>query len=331
MSRRATCFLLLLIAIGAGVVWTMSGAASADNAQPSAAPAPHAAIDAIRERLFSGDAADVLIMAHRGHWRHAPENSLMAVELAIRAGVPILEIDVRTTSDGHVVVIHDKVLDRTTTGRGPVDHQTLAELKQLRLLNGYGLATEQRIPTLLEVMDLCRGRAMVYIDKSEQIMPSVIELLDGADVLDHAIFYGRAPEGRLRSVLGDALDTITYIPKVGDGTPDAARYLEPFLHMPNVPAAAFSFSAASPEIDELMAHTVRSGKRVMVAPLWDSMCAGRTDDRAVNDPDANWGWLLDRGASVFCTDRPDRLAAYLRARSAGYAAVNIEDGTPAER
>ena len=76
----------------------------------------------------------VMICAHRGFTRSAPENSLQAVLDAIEAGFEAVEIDVRHTKDGELVLMHDATVDRTSNGRGKVEVLSSAELKNVRLL-----------------------------------------------------------------------------------------------------------------------------------------------------------------------------------------------------
>lgn len=71
------------------------------------------------------------MFAHRGSSGHAPENTLASFDMAVKAGADILEMDVHATSDGHIVVMHDPMTERTTDGAGPVSALTLAELKRL--------------------------------------------------------------------------------------------------------------------------------------------------------------------------------------------------------
>ena len=101
-----------------------------------------------------------LVIAHRGGRSLGPENTLYTFRRAADLGVDVLEMDVHRTKDGHLVVLHDETLDRTTNGTGPVDQFTLAELKKLDAayhwspgsgtafpLRGRGLA----VPALSEV------------------------------------------------------------------------------------------------------------------------------------------------------------------------------------
>lgn len=88
--------------------------------------------------------------AHRGASGRAPENTLLAFRYAFELGADAIECDVQLSADGFPVILHDATLDRTTNGRGPVAARSLEELR--RLDAGAG----ERIPTLQEVLDLCR-------------------------------------------------------------------------------------------------------------------------------------------------------------------------------
>jgi glycerophosphoryl diester phosphodiesterase len=70
------------------------------------------------------------VVAHRGASADRPEHTLAAYELALREGADGVECDVRLTLDGHLVCVHDRRVDRTSTGTGLVSDMTLAELKQ---------------------------------------------------------------------------------------------------------------------------------------------------------------------------------------------------------
>ncbi len=106
-----------------------------------------------------------IVSAHRGGaGPELPENSIATFAATLRNGYAMLEIDPRVTRDGQIVVIHDATLDRTTTGQGPIKERTLAELKQLRLKDSNGDATNYQIPTLSEVFRWARGKAILVID-----------------------------------------------------------------------------------------------------------------------------------------------------------------------
>ena len=106
-----------------------------------------------------------MAIAHRGASSYAPENTFAAFDLAIVMGARHIELDVHLTSDGHVVVIHDDTVDRTTDGSGPVTNHTLAALQTLDA--GSWLRHEftgERIPTFDDVLDRYKGRVHVHTE-----------------------------------------------------------------------------------------------------------------------------------------------------------------------
>ncbi len=108
---------------------------------------------------------DFMVIAHRGASSYAPENTLAAFDLAIRMGVNHIELDVHSTGDGHVVVIHDDTVDRTTNGSGLVGSHKLAALQVLDAGSWFGdKFAEERIPTLGEVLERCKGRVHVHTE-----------------------------------------------------------------------------------------------------------------------------------------------------------------------
>lgn len=109
----------------------------------------------------------LLVIAHRGDSAHRPENTLASFASALELGAELVELDVQLTADGHVVVLHDPNVDRTTSGQGDVRRMTLPEVKALSA--GYperfGDAwSGERVPTLAEALALCHGRARVMIE-----------------------------------------------------------------------------------------------------------------------------------------------------------------------
>lgn len=128
------------------------------------------------------DPADMELLAcdyaHRGLWTaRAPENSLSAFALAVRYGVGI-ELDIQRTRDGRVVVFHDETLTRACGVDKRVRELTYAELSQLRLFG-----TNERIPTLSEVLRLVDGRVPLLIEvKGER--PDVALCRTASNMLD---------------------------------------------------------------------------------------------------------------------------------------------------
>ena len=107
------------------------------------------------ERRFSLRSETPLVVAHRGASATHPENTLAAFEAAITAGAEFVEFDVRITSDGVPVVMHDADVSRTTDGSGLVRELTLEQVKRLTV-RGAGPAAA--VPTLRETFDALDGR-----------------------------------------------------------------------------------------------------------------------------------------------------------------------------
>ncbi len=108
------------------------------------------------------------IVAHRGASLERPECTLVSCRRAIDVGATAIEVDVRTSKDGHLVILHDRTLDRTTDGTGPVNKKTLAELKKLDAGSWVSKRyRNERIPTLREVLKVCKGKTDVLLDLKE--------------------------------------------------------------------------------------------------------------------------------------------------------------------
>jgi len=109
---------------------------------------------------WSARRSSVLVIAHRGGiFPDIPENTLSNFKMAIRQGVDIIEVDLRSSRDGQVLIMHDATLDRTTDGSGDICDYTLEELKELDA--GAG----EKIPTYEELLKLIRGtRVKLLLD-----------------------------------------------------------------------------------------------------------------------------------------------------------------------
>ena len=107
-------------------------------------------------------------IAHRGASAYEPENTERAFERAIEMGATMLELDVHLSRDGHLVVVHDEDLSRTTDGTGRVAELSLEQIKRLDADLG------ERVPTLNEVIELVRGRAELYIELKGQRTPEPV-------------------------------------------------------------------------------------------------------------------------------------------------------------
>lgn len=135
------------------------------------------------------------IWAHRGASAYAPENTLPAFQLALEQGVDGVELDVQRTADGHIVVIHDETINRTSNGFGRVVDLTLEELRHCNFSNGFVGHRNVRIPTLRDTLDLLgpagvtinielKNAVELYHGMEEQVLAEV----NAAGLLDRVVF-----------------------------------------------------------------------------------------------------------------------------------------------
>lgn len=123
------------------------------------------------------------VIGHRGARFEAPENTLEGFRHALALGLTTIELDVHTTADGELVVIHDATVDRTTDGSGKVNQLTLAEIKQLDASSVHCLWPEPvRVPTLAEMLEAMRDMPNMEIEikkdsreNLDHVVPAVIE------------------------------------------------------------------------------------------------------------------------------------------------------------
>lgn len=265
----------------------------------------------------------IMVVAHRGDWRNAPENSIPAVLNCIEMGVEIVEIDIRMTKDSHLVVIHDKTLDRTTTGKGKVADWTLDSIKTLNLKNGAAGTTSHRVPTLEEMMLAVKGKpALLNLDKAWSYLPQTIDVLRRTGTLRQCIFKGNEPYGIMRNTLGNLLDSIIYMPMVWpadyniykkkeDLIKDPLAYAQQYIEQLNPLAFEVIYSDEESNVFDAIDHMAEHDIAVWVNALWGKLCAYHHDDMALADPDAHYGWIIEHGANIIQTDRPEFLINYL--------------------
>lgn len=129
----------------------------------------------------------VIVTGHRGCGTKGfglgePENTLRSIRRAIDLGADQIEIDTHLTSDRQVVVIHDETVDRTTNGTGKVRDYTLAELRTLDA--GFG----ERVPTLREVIDMVRGKAILQVElKGKDVEDGVVQILKESNMIEDVV------------------------------------------------------------------------------------------------------------------------------------------------
>lgn len=130
----------------------------------------------IIEKIETLSKNQILVCAHRAYHKFAPENSLESIKQAIDAGIDIVEVDINTTKDGVLVLMHDNAIDRTTNGKGWIGDFTYSELQNFSLiLNGE--ITNHKIPTLNQVLELAKDKIMLNLDIKRVDVTNLYQLL----------------------------------------------------------------------------------------------------------------------------------------------------------
>lgn len=124
--------------------------------------------------------ASVRVGAHRGAMCHAPENTLAAFCKAVEFGTWRIELDVRRTRDGALVLLHDETVDRTTNGSGRLADLDYEEVRRLRCDGG------EPLPTLSEALEYARGRVRLLVEiKDSAAVDDVALSIRAAGLWDH--------------------------------------------------------------------------------------------------------------------------------------------------
>lgn len=250
-------------------------------------------------------------LAHRGASALAPENTIEAFRLAVEAGAGGLELDVHMTRDGHIVVIHDATVDRTTNGTGAVSEMTLEELRRLdaghnfspdggptRPYRGRGV----RVPTLGEVL---REFPVVAVNidikaGNSCIEETVLGFLREANALRRALVVSipHATVKRFRKVSGGHISTGASRWEIG------VFYISSRLRLERL---------VRPAYDALQVPLRHRGILVVTPRFVRAAHARgvRVDAWTINQAD-EMRRLLDLGVDVIMTDRPETLAEVLR-------------------
>lgn len=268
----------------------------------------------LREKILSGDTSSVIVVAHRGDWRYAPENSIAAIEHSIAIGVDVVELDLQLTKDSVLIVMHDSKLERTTTGKGSVGDWTMDSLRTLKLKNGCGIKTKHHIPTLEEALLFAKGKVLINLDKADRYFDLLYPVLEKTGTTRQIIMKGKRHAEEVLALWGKYLDKVIYMPVVDVYKADAKQKMDGY--MKKLKPAAYELCY---QTDEQISYPLQikkdlKGKSLIwYNTLWDTLCGGHDDDLALEDPDAAFGFLIHTlGARIIQTDRAELLLNYLK-------------------
>lgn len=241
---------------------------------------------------LSAQSKRIVVIAHRGeHLRH-PENTIAAYQGAVDAGADYIEVDVRASSDGKYVLMHDRTVDRMTNGRGAVSDLTFDRLRSLEA--GLKMGPEwagTRIPTFDEALAFAHGRIGIYVDAKNISAAGTIAAIERHNMQNRVVIYGSFPY--LKEIVSQRR-TWRVMPEAQN--PETLRAM-----LAEVPLKVVAFSAHDFN-DETIA-VARAAK----ADIY-------VDRLGTADTPAHWQDAVDRGATGIQTDHPAELVEYLKSK-----------------
>ena len=305
MKRLVSCILAI-----PALLWGCAGPKTAAPEYPT-----HAA--KIVAEIHDPASKYVVVASHRGDWRNYPENSIPAIESVIRMGVDIMELDLKLTKDSVLVLCHDHTIDRTTTGRGRVCDITYDSIQRCFLRTAHGVRMPQKMPTLREALEVCKDRIVVNIDQGYEFYDMALKISEELGVTEQMLIKGKRPAEAVAAKFGEYEHNMMYMPIIDILKPQGQELFGEYMSKGIVPLAyEVCWNEYTPEVKNCMEKVVESGSKLWVNSLWESLCGGLCDDVAweSGDPGSVYGKLLDMGATMIQTDRPELLISYLRSQ-----------------
>jgi cyanophycinase len=235
--------------------------------------------------LAFGQTARISVIAHRGEHLQNPENSVSGIRAAIELGADYVELDVRTTSDGRMILMHDATVDRTSNGKGLVKEIPFAKIREFRL-------GQEKVPTFEEALDAAHGRMGIYVDAKDVAPAALVHAIEKHDMRDSVVIYG-APEF-LKSVRS-LRPEIRLMPEAQNE--EHVRALLADLH----PA--------------IIAFDERDFKGAAIDAAKSASTGIFVDRLGSQDNPASWQDAISRGATGIQTDKPAELVAFLQHRN----------------
>jgi len=240
------------------------------------------------------------VIAHRGASGRAPENTLAALRLAEADGAGWVEIDVKLSRDGHCVLMHDELLQRTTNGKGQIAQYDLDELKRLDAGSWFAMRfAGERIPTLAEAIGLCLDLGLeINLEikpcpgRSRETATRVVEEL-------HRLWPAGRPWPLLSSFAVPALEEARLLaPEMPRGLLIGRRVTRRALEM----------------LDRLDCQTLHCDARGVSADLAARLAARGRPLLCYTVNDAKWARkLIGAGVASVITDHPAEIKAALAA------------------
>jgi glycerophosphoryl diester phosphodiesterase len=236
-----------------------------------------------------------IVIAHRGDHVEVPENTISAYENGIKHEVDFVEIDLRTTKDSVLVIMHDATVDRMTNGKGKINDLTYAEIKKLKIIDRKDPTKTYSVPTFEEVLKTCRDKIHIYLDFKSASVPQSYDMIKKHGMEKQVIVYINSPlQYEEWRKLVPSMPVMLSLPdsiKNGD-------QLKTFIAKYPLELLDGDYSGYT---SEMVKSATAAGKTV-----WPDIQSA--------DEDRNWDKALEIGFKGLQTDHPKALIEYLKKR-----------------
>ncbi len=234
----------------------------------------------------------MVVIAHRGDHTKVPENTLPAITNAIKSGADYVEIDLRTSKDGELVIHHDATVDRMTNGNGKLKDLTFAELRTLKVFDkSKGGKKTYTIPSFEEALAICRNKINIYLDFKDADVSATYKAIKEAGMEKQvAVYINTIPQYREWRKQAPAMPLIT----------------SAIDEIKNKDQLAFFLSQATIEVlDNVF-------EKDMIATANENDVAVWLDVQSNGENEDNWRKMMELGIQGIQTDNPKALVQFLK-------------------
>lgn len=270
-------------------------------------------------------------IAHKGDWRHYPENTVAGALSAAEFGADIVEVDVRRTADGYLVVFDDVTLDRMCVDdqgnsvNGRIDEITLEKLRGYRLREGQGgplaKVTEYTVPTLDEMLTECKNIAFLRIDHAWEYRDDVYHALLARDMLGEAMLNSDASAAEINEWVKSTDNAPMVVGAYKGMVVFSANGTLRQLQKGGQPVVELSTSNIHAILFDNVVTRNFGDTRVLIDTTKPEFCGDRADGAS------GWDDLLGRGYTLFQTDSIEAFVRYREAIKPAKVALTSVAGT----
>jgi len=130
---------------------------------------------------------NTIVVAHRGFSSEFPENTILSFQKAVEIKADAIELDVRETKNGEIVIMHDEKVDRTTDGTGYVEEMTYREVRKLDAGKWKGNFKNVKVPSLKEVFGKIGNKITYFIEIKKATIPTILKIIDDFKIYENVI------------------------------------------------------------------------------------------------------------------------------------------------